>query len=73
MSTPYRPRHRRYKAVGGSQPPACPGYRHPDPSRGLTGSPTGPDILFLALVCATLLGAALCLGGLLASPFSPLG
>ena len=70
MPTPYRPRHQLSKAAGGSQPTACPGYRRPDPSRGLTGSPTGPDILFLALVCATLLTSALCLGGLLAGPFS---
>lgn len=41
----------------------------PDPSRGLTGSPTGLDILFLALSAATLLAAALTLGGLLAGPF----
>lgn len=38
-------------------------------SHGLTGSPTGPDILFLVLAAATLLAAALTLGGLLAGPF----
>lgn len=68
MSTPYRPRHRRSKAVGGPGSRPC-----PDPSRGLTGSSTGPDLLFLALSAATLLWAAICLGGLLAGPFSPLG
>lgn len=72
MYTPYRPRHRRPRTAGG--PEGLPVPRRPDPSRGLTGSPTGPDtLLLIILTVTTALVAALVLGGLAASPFSPGG
>ena len=61
---PYHPRPRSPQAAYGPYN-ASASYR-----RGRTGSPAGPDILFLVLTCLALpLLAALVLGGLVAAPF----
>ena len=64
MPAPYLPRHQLSKAAYGPESLSIALLR------GLTGSPTGPSILFLILSAATALMAALVAGGLAASPFS---
>lgn len=63
MATPYHPRHHRSRSAYGPLSPLLRSFL------GLTGSPTGPDLLFLALSCLTVLAALAVAGGLAAHPF----